>query len=105
MALHCSAIPVAVEQLGAGLLGLKRLAQLAAEELIGQQSKGVELIGYFNDDQMIETRPYLTLIYRARYLPKHGDQIAAPDNYSWVNMGQAKQLPLEPISSMVLAGI
>ena len=105
VALQCSAVPSAVEQLGSGLLGLKRLAQLAAEELVQHQGHSVELVGYFNDDQLAESRPYVTLIYRVRYLPKQGDQIAAPHGYSWVGARHTRHLPLEPISRIVIDGL
>lgn len=49
----------------AGLVGLKRLARRRAEALCAAGIRGVELGGYWHDDQHPELRRVFLLVYRA----------------------------------------
>ncbi len=97
--LHATPIPPETVNLGAGLRGLRELARVAARELLAQQSRGVQLMGYFNEDGLPETRPFFILVYLVHAEP----EAPAPTGMSWVSGPQLKRLPLDAASSVVAA--
>jgi len=98
--LHATPVPPEVTELGEGLASLKKLAHAAADALLDGALAGVQLLGYYNDDGLSETRPYFILVYLAH---AEGGDAAAPDAMRWVDKGELADLPLEPASSVVAA--
>jgi hypothetical protein len=99
--LHATAIPPEVGHLGPGLAALRQLALVAGRTLLGIGNGTVELIGYCNDDSLPECRPFFLLVYRLR-VPV-GTPAAAGMN--WVSLQSLGGVPLDPVSTLVVAGL
>jgi hypothetical protein len=99
--LHATPIPPEVGHLGPGLVALRQLALVAGRTLLGIPQGTVELIGYCNDDSLPECRPFFLLVYRLR-VP--GDA-SAPAGMNWISRTVIGGVPLDPVSTLVAAGL
>lgn len=97
--LHATPIPPETATLGEGLRGLRELARVAARELLEERCRGVQLVGYFNEDGLPETRPFFILVY----LVQGEDDAPAPPGMSWIERGRLGEQPLDAASSVVAA--
>lgn len=97
--LHATPIPPETANLGEGLRGLRELARVAAHELLRERCRGVQLMGYFNEDGLPETRPFFVLVY----LVQGEDDAPAPAGMSWIARERLAGQPLDPASSVVAA--
>ena len=95
--LHATSIPPETVNLGEGLRGVRELARIVCKELLGDHLRGVQLLGYFNDDGFPETRPFFLLVYLIRVDP----EATSPAGMSWVQRGGLMELPLDPASTVV----
>ena len=94
--LHAAAVPPEVEHFGQGLLGLKKLAHSAGNELLQHAESQISLWGYLNEDSLLETRPYFILIYQM----KAPEGTEAPDGMVWVSRSKLKDMALDPPSAL-----
>ncbi|MBA3699167.1 MAG: hypothetical protein H0W78_09955 [Planctomycetes bacterium] len=101
VALHATPIPPEVGHLGPGLAALRQLALVAGRTMLGISAGTVELIGYCNDDTLPECRPFFLLVYRM----KVAADVAAPAGMTWVARSALANVPLDPVSALVAAGI
>lgn len=97
---HVLRVPAAVVELGEGLRALRTYARLAAGRLLDRSCREPVLRGYVNDDGLAELRPCFVLIY-AVAVP---EATQAPAGCSWVPSAALAQVPMTPLSSLVLAG-
>lgn len=97
VALHVTSIPAGVSELGEGLRALRELARGAGRALLGRAC-GAQLVGYYNDDALPESRPFFVLVYLVRV----ADDCAPPDGMAWVGKTTLGDLPLDPASSVVV---
>ncbi len=100
IAVHCAAIPPEVEHFGPRLAALKNLARSGGREL-ARADGPVDLLGYCCEEALSETRGSIILVYRMR-LPAG---TAPPAGFSWVAPSGLRNLPLDPASTVILAGI
>lgn len=101
VALHATPIPPEVGHLGPGLAALRQLALVAGRTLLGIGTGTVELIGYCNDDTLPECRPFFLLVYRLR-VPADAP---APAGMQWIPRPAINSVPLDPVSTLVIAGL
>ena len=101
VALHATPIPPEVGHLGPGLAALRQLALVAGRTLLGIGNGTVELIGYCNDDTLAECRPFFLLVYRLRVPP----EAPAPTGMNWISRQAIGGVPLDPVSTLVVAGL
>ena len=94
--LHAAAVPPEVEHFGQGLLGLKKLAQSAGNELLHKAETQISLWGYLNEDALLETRPYFILIYQMQVT----EETEAPDGMVWVSRANLTDMALDPPSAL-----
>jgi len=99
--LHTTAIAPEIGRLGSGLRALRELALLAGRRFLGEEGCRVELCGYCNDDGLREIRDSFILIYRCR-VPEH---CPAPAGMAWADRRRLADLPLEPASALIAAGM
>ncbi len=95
--LHVSPIPPESAKFGEGLAALRRFAQALGEALLRRGDCRIELVGYCNEDALVECRRCFLLIYR---LITAADT-AAPEGMSWVPRSALAGLALEPVSALV----
>jgi hypothetical protein len=101
VALHATPIPPEVGHLGPGLAALRQLALVAGRTMLGIGNGTVELVGYCNDDSLPECRPFFLLIYRMR-VPL---ETPAPAGMAWISRTGIGAVPLDPVSTLVIAGL
>lgn len=99
--LHAAQVPPEVTRFGSGLRALRELARAAAAQLLGTPVTIIELIGYLNDDALSEIRDAVVLIYRVRLPASH----PAPADMNWLAIDRLKDIPLDPMSSLVAPGL
>jgi hypothetical protein len=99
--LHATPIPPEVGHLGPGLAALRQLALVAGRTMVGITNGTVELIGYCNDDTLPECRPFFLLVYRLRVPP----EAPAPAGMNWISRTVINGVPLDPVSTLVVAGL
>lgn len=95
--LHAAPIPPEFERFGSGLRALRELARAAAAQLVGGKVAGIEMIGYLNDDSLVECRDAFLLIYRARLPSAH----PPPAGMTWIGGPRLRDVALDPVSSLM----
>lgn len=98
--LHACDVPAEVGRFGTGLLALRELARAAAAELLKTPVQRIHLLGYLNDDALPETRPFLIMVYEVQ--APAGSQ--APTGMNWIQRRRLADLPLDPVSVLVVDG-
>lgn len=99
--LHTTSVPPDASELGPGLAALKNLARVCARGVLSQDPTGVQMLGYLNDDGLVEVRPYLVVVYRVTV----ASDVPATEGYAWVGGLHLVDIPLDPVSSLVAGAI
>lgn len=99
LVLHRLPVPAEAGNLGSGLTGLRALARLAANRLLGREAGNPQLIGYLNEDRLKETRPFFIMVYQGQA----GPAVEAPAGMVWMSAAALREVPLELVSALVCA--
>ena len=96
--LHSTPVPAEIGRFGEGLMGIRQLASHAVGNLLEATIKPARLVGYLNDDNLVDIRPFFTLIYICECLDS---EYVTPGGMSWVSATSLTGLQLEPVSQMI----
>lgn len=99
--LHTTRISPEVARLGKGLKALRDLARLAGAHFLGVDSVRCELVGFLNEDGLIEHRHAFYMVYRCRL----ADGVPPPQGMTWVGISRLATMPLDPVSILVAGGL
>jgi hypothetical protein len=100
--LHATPVPPEAGQLGSsGLAALKNFALAAGRHLLGTSGGRIELIGMCNEDALPECRGIFILVYKLRA----PEDAAAPDGMAWTAFERLADVPLDPVSALVVEAV
>jgi hypothetical protein len=99
--LHSTSVPPETAQLGTGLGALRHFGLAAGRQLMGITSGRIELVGFCNEDALLECRGIFILVYKFRV----GDDTPPPASMDWVHLAKLSQVPVDPVSALVLEAV